>query len=63
MNNNLVVTLGCRLNYWESNKINSLMEESGKKNILGRVLLLQCCKEKRLERTDAGCWQSSECGL
>ena len=34
MNNNLVVTLGCRLNYWESNKINSLMEESGKKNIL-----------------------------
>ena len=34
MNNNLVVTLGCRLNYWESNRINNLMEESGKQNIL-----------------------------
>lgn len=32
--NNLVFTLGCRLNHWESNKINTLLEKNGKKNLL-----------------------------
>ena len=32
--NNLVFTLGCRLNHWESNKINNLLEKNGKKNLL-----------------------------
>ncbi len=31
---NLVITLGCRLNYWESDKINSILVKNKKKNIL-----------------------------
>ena len=34
MDKNLVVTLGCRLNYWESNKIYQLLKNSKKKNFL-----------------------------